>query len=204
MHLPLTHALRIAVLGLVSIAHAHTSPPSPNDLHCPKGSYPGFVHNSYTYAAPVHKFTDITRSFFDDAWYAGAAAPNNTGTDNVPGATRAGDFGGAFNETLTAYSLHPDAFSFTLHGAPWTYTAPAPQASNLKRPGPLHFAGYAETLRFESICDGRATYIDAITYLCADDKAAAYDLWYNLHLAVFPPLAARVGAKVLAGDCPGA
>ncbi|KAJ7022879.1 hypothetical protein C8F04DRAFT_1272072 [Mycena alexandri] len=90
---------------------------------------------------------------------SGATVINTTGTDNVPGTTRSGDFADRpYHETLIA------------------------------------FAGYLETLRFESICSSRTTYIDVITYICSAGKIAGYDLWYTLHQSVFPALVAQAGA----------
>ncbi|KAJ7117581.1 hypothetical protein C8R44DRAFT_791042 [Mycena epipterygia] len=188
--------LGAALLCWVSTAHARADPITTNDLHCPKGSYTGFVHNSYAYNAPLHKFTDITKSFFHEVWYANTHVSNTTGTDNVPGATRAGYFVGHFNETLTAYLLRPDELSYTYHGRPYTFAAPNRR--------PIYFPRYAETLRFMSICGGRATFIDVNTYLCSDDQIAAHDVWYSTHMTTFKGLAVKVGATVLAGDCPRA
>ncbi|KAJ7464583.1 hypothetical protein FB451DRAFT_1403253 [Mycena latifolia] len=124
----------------------------------------------------LKNFTDITGSFFATAWYGGVAVSKTTGTDNVPGATRGGTVGGGtVNETLTTYFVHPDALPYTYHGRPWTYSAPNQR--------PLHFAGYAETIRFESICGGKATYIDFISYL-----------WMTRRL---PDLAAKLGEIVI-------
>ena len=127
----------------------------------------------------------------------GAAASKTTGTDNVPGATRSGDIGGStYNETLTMYLAHPDILTYTIHGRPWTYAA-----ANF---GPVHFVEYAETMRFESICGGKATYIDLITYTCSDDQTLAYNAWYMFHMGTFEGLSVMLGATVLAGDCPSA
>jgi hypothetical protein len=121
---------------------------------------------------------------------------NTTGTDNVPGATRSGPLVGnnVFNETLTMYSAHPDALMYTYHGKAVTY--PAPNGS------PVYFHGYAETMRLDSICDGKGTYIDLITWVCADEQIAAYNIWYTAHASSFEGMAAGLGATVLAGDCP--
>ncbi|KAJ7631407.1 hypothetical protein DFH06DRAFT_703294 [Mycena polygramma] len=137
-----------------------------DDIHCPKGSKVGFFHNAYSYNAPLPKFTNITGSFFHIAWYGGSPATNTAGTDNVPGATRSGSWdGGSFNQTLTMYSMHSDALAYTYHGEPFNY---AP------RNGPhLYFARYIETIRFESICGGKATYIAVLAYLCSDDQVRA-------------------------------
>ncbi|KAJ7816091.1 hypothetical protein B0H14DRAFT_2845416 [Mycena olivaceomarginata] len=145
----------------------------------------------YTYNAPVDKFTNLTKSFFELKWYAGAIVSNTTGTDNVPGATRSGPLGGTavFNETLTMYSMHPDEFTFSFHGAPYVF-------------GGQHVTAYAETMRFEGICSGKATYIDVITYLCSNDSIAVYDATYTAHMVSFQGLATSVGATVMAGDCP--
>ncbi|KAJ7200419.1 hypothetical protein GGX14DRAFT_372219 [Mycena pura] len=197
MHCSLANTLAIAVLVFISAAGAHESSHhsyTSSDLRCPQGSHPGFVHNSYTYLAPLEKFTNITGSFFDIAWYGGCTAVIKIGTDNVPGATRGGPCdGGVFNETLTACIVHPDALEYTWRGKPSTYLLP-----NFP---PVHF-GYAETLRFESICGGKATYIDLITHWCTDDQSGAYNTWYTIHMETFQALAARIAAPVLAGDCP--
>ncbi|KAJ7698974.1 hypothetical protein B0H17DRAFT_1129519 [Mycena rosella] len=189
--------LGIALLSFIStasaVASAHDSSHSPvvhSDLHCPTGSSTSFVHNSYTYNAPVHKFTHIAGSFFNITWYGGAIVSSTTGTDKIPGATRSGNLGGTFDETLTAYDTRPDALIFTYHGQ---YTL------NQQPRNPMR---YTETTRFESICGGKATYIDIITYVCSDDQIAAYNVWYTLHMSAFQGLAATLGATVLAGDCP--
>ncbi|KAJ7181040.1 hypothetical protein C8R46DRAFT_1211325 [Mycena filopes] len=186
----------IALAAALVSAHGHPKDRG-NDLHCPEDFHVGFVHNSYTFNAPVPKFTDITKSFYDASWYGGAVVSNTTGTDNVPGATRAGDLNGYFFETLTAYSSGPSHLEYTLRGDPYTFTPPNSTAFPTVR-----FAGYVEALRIEGICSGRATYIDVITYICSADEVAGYDWWYTAHQGVFPGLAAKVGATVMAGDCP--
>ncbi|KAF7349929.1 hypothetical protein MVEN_01293600 [Mycena venus] len=184
-------------LGVSAATDAYPSSRYPvmrNDVQCPEG-YVSFVHNSYTYLAPLHKFKDITKSFFDIAWYSGTIVYNSTGTDNVPGATRAGFYsGGWFNETLTAYISHSDTLEYTFHGQEAAYIAPTGDKSL--------FFGYTETMRIESICDGQATYIDLITYMCSDNQTLGYSSWYNLHMVTFEVLAANVSALVMAGDCP--
>ncbi|KAJ7625591.1 hypothetical protein FB45DRAFT_1060263 [Roridomyces roridus] len=122
---------------------------SPSDIRCPKGSHNVFVHNSYTYIAPLREFTDLTGSFFNLTWYAGSTVSKTTGEDNVPGATRSGPaLGGRFDEELIAITAHPDdKFEYTYHGEPATFNG-------------VDYEGYVETLRFESICGGKATYID--------------------------------------------
>ncbi|KAJ6542356.1 hypothetical protein DFH09DRAFT_1089175 [Mycena vulgaris] len=182
-------------------AKTTTTPSAPtptDDLQCPKGYSPSFLYNTYTYNAPLNKFTDITQSFFHIQWYGGATVTKTTGTDNVPGATRAGVFGGAnYNETLTAYSAGADAMSYTIHGnLPLTL-------AQVNQPT-LHVASYAETKRFESICDGKATYIDFITYMCTDNQITGYSAFYNVHVTTLENLASTIGATVLAGDCEGA
>jgi hypothetical protein len=87
------------------------------------------------------------------------------------------------------YSMHPDEFSFSFHGAPYVF-------------GGQHVTAYAETMRFEGICSGKATYIDVITYLCSNDSIAVYDATYTAHMVSFQGLATSVGATVMAGDCP--
>ncbi|KAJ7742888.1 hypothetical protein B0H16DRAFT_1890187 [Mycena metata] len=194
MHYPSFFLKALSSLVLTASVHAqHTE--RGNDLHCPEGFDVGFVHDSYTFNAPVHKFTDPTKSFFDISWY-GITLTNTTGTDNVPGATRSGSLdGGYFHETLTAYSVHPSALEYTVRGDPYTYAPPNSTAA------PLAFAGYVETTRIESICSGRATYIDLISYICSADQVAGYDFAHKLHQGVFPALAEPVGATVMAGDC---
>ncbi|KAJ7870519.1 hypothetical protein B0H13DRAFT_2061679, partial [Mycena leptocephala] len=172
--------------------YLHAPDPSPypavrDDLRCPRGYSPSFLHNTYTYYG---------RSFFHIEWYGNITVTKTAGTDNVPGATRAGTFGGSpFNETLTMYLGRPDAMSYTIHGnLPLTIAQPKRR--------PLHVVSYAETKRFESICSGEATYIDLITYLCSDDQTAAYGLFYNVHMTTLQNLASTIGTTVLAGDCP--
>ncbi|KAJ6534605.1 hypothetical protein DFH09DRAFT_1325230 [Mycena vulgaris] len=141
----LIKALGIVVLGSISTAHAYDSSPYPavlNDTKYPKGSSTGFVHNSYTYNAPLAKFTNTTQSFFHVARYvssilrfltfappppadrhpgtqAGAPATKTIGADNIPGATLAVTLGGgAYNETLTAQFPYPGVLAYTVLGAP--------------------------------------------------------------------------------------
>ncbi|KAF8216927.1 hypothetical protein K438DRAFT_1798032, partial [Mycena galopus ATCC 62051] len=186
--------LGVALLALAFADRAQGSNDVSNDIPCPADSSAGFVHNSYTYIAPLYKFTNITESFFDLSWYGGTIVTNTTGTDNVPGATRSGPFAGVpYNETLTMYHKRSDALMYSYHGKSVTLSFPNQR--------PYRF-DYAETMRFESICDGSATYIDLITYLCSNDSTAAYDLWYTTHMSTFETLAAKLGAPVLAGDCP--
>ncbi|KAJ7875477.1 hypothetical protein B0H14DRAFT_3437032 [Mycena olivaceomarginata] len=62
----------LALLGLMVSHRAHGSnppQPAPNDIVCPNHYTPTFVHNSFTYLAPLHKFTNLTKSFFDISWY---------------------------------------------------------------------------------------------------------------------------------------
>ncbi|KAJ7828206.1 hypothetical protein B0H14DRAFT_2516637 [Mycena olivaceomarginata] len=194
----LSRVLAVALLGSLLPSRVHGSVHyTPNDIHCPEDLHVSFVHNSYSYYVDLVQFTNITDSFFDQSWYAGTLTSNTTGTDNVPGATRSGPFGGAtYNETLTMYSKHSDAFSLSYHGKAFTLTP-----SN----GPaLTFGPYTETIRFESICGGRATFIDVLTYTCSDNPIAIYDAWYTIHMSSFEGLAAKIGAPVLAGDCPRA
>ncbi|KAJ7210511.1 hypothetical protein GGX14DRAFT_697531 [Mycena pura] len=193
--------LGIAVLCLITAARAGSSSfPKNNDIRCPKGSFTSFVHNSYTYNAPVDAFTNLTKrsSTLDGTQCGGVAPTNTTGTDNVPGATRSGTLaGGAYHETLTAYQYRPGAvLEYSYHGDPYILAVPGQPT--------IDFAGYAETLRFESICGGTATYIDIITYSCSNHQTLAYSGWYTFHQSVFPGLAATVGAPIMAGDCPQA
>ncbi|KAJ7271209.1 hypothetical protein C8J57DRAFT_1468328 [Mycena rebaudengoi] len=193
MHLSST--LSLAFLSLVPSLHAlntSTHPVVSDDIECPSGYSPTFVHNTYTYNGALKEFTDIAGSFFHVQWYSSSVTNfNTTGTVNVPGATRAGLFGGTpFNETLTTYDTRPDALLFTIHGN-------LPLAL-----GAFNIVGSAETKRFQSICSGKATYIDVLTYLCSDDQTAAYDLFYNIHTTAFQNLAGIIGTTVLAGDCP--
>ncbi|KAJ7250509.1 hypothetical protein B0H12DRAFT_1234387 [Mycena haematopus] len=165
-------ALSVAFIGLGFANHVDGSPhPVTDDIHCPTDAYTSFIHNSYTYKAPLHKFTNITKSFFDISWYAGTIVTNTTGTDNVPGATRSGPYAGTtYNETLTAIdTTRPDALEFS---------DPAVR----------------EHLRW--------TYIDVITYLCSDNQLAVYTTWYMIHMSAFAALAAKLGAPIMAGDCP--
>ncbi|KAJ7112779.1 hypothetical protein C8R43DRAFT_903529 [Mycena crocata] len=200
MHLPyVIKGLGVAFIALITSTHGHSQPvDTRTDLHCGKGLYTGFIHASYTYNAPLHKFTNLTKSFFDNKWYAGAPADSTTGINNVPGATRAGENSGSrYNETLLVYVARPEELIITHRGSPWTYhTAQQP---------PLYFSGYVQTMRFESICEGKATYIDAIAYMCFKDPTVAYDIWATYHTVVIAEgLAVTAGATVLPGDCPRA
>ncbi|KAJ7656442.1 hypothetical protein DFH06DRAFT_1473657 [Mycena polygramma] len=93
------------------------------------------------------------------------------------------------------YSMHSDALAYTYHGEPFNY---AP------RNGPhLYFARYIETIRFESICGGKATYIAVLAYLCSDDQVRAYSFWDALpDQATFDRLGESLGGTIRAGDCP--
>ncbi|KAJ7312453.1 hypothetical protein DFH08DRAFT_1087633 [Mycena albidolilacea] len=149
---------------------------------------------SYTYNAPVHKFTEITKSWFDIQWYGGAVVSNTTGTDSVPGATRSGFYGETlFHETLTMYSLDPDALAYSLRGESRIYVPPDQPV--------VHIGRYTETMRIESICSGAATYINIRSYLCSNDSTQAYDLAYTLQTVAFQGIAARIHATVMGGDC---
>ncbi|KAJ7875481.1 hypothetical protein B0H14DRAFT_2715476 [Mycena olivaceomarginata] len=193
----------LALLGLMVSHRAHSlsnlPQPAPNDIVCPNHYTPTFVHNSFTYLAPLHKFTNLTKSFFDISWYLGIVVTNHTGTDNVPGATRSGPYGGiTYNETLTAYYTRPDAQIFSYHGLGGAFA----QMPSSKGP-PVTLSGYTETMRFLSICGGQATYIDVLTYECSlNNQIGAYDSWYNVHTLAFPQMAASLGVSVMAGDCP--
>ncbi|KAJ7742886.1 hypothetical protein B0H16DRAFT_1693711 [Mycena metata] len=192
-------------IGLVLLAlvcsinadnHSHYLGPA-NDIHCPGDARISFVHNSYTYNAPVQKFTNITKSFFDIGWYGGVPATITTGTDNVPGATRFAPLpnDSSYNETLTMYSLDENGLSYTYHGLGFAYALPGYKIA--------YVGAYTETMRFESICAGRAIYIDLISYLCSNDSVAAYNIFRLEYEITFSTLAAEVGATVMAGDCPG-
>ncbi|KAK7012810.1 hypothetical protein R3P38DRAFT_1556832 [Favolaschia claudopus] len=190
----------LSVLVAYIARGAELEPYVPHDLSCPPGSVSGFVQNNFAYVAPLRNFTNITHSFFDIVWYFGSVVTNTTGRDNVPGATRFGHgAGGTFNETLIMYFNNPDAYVFALHGQPATFPmSHSPQATKLD--------GYVETMRFLSICGGKATYIDVITYYCHDSdeqqQIAAYDLLYTAHTLTFEKMAAGLGAPVFAGVCP--
>ncbi|KAJ7625592.1 hypothetical protein FB45DRAFT_1060264 [Roridomyces roridus] len=179
----------LATCLFLNLVHGHEVY-SPSDIRCPKGSLNIFVHNSYTYLAPLDEFTDVTGSFFNLTWYANTPVNETTGEDNVPGATRSGPWlGGIFHEVLTAITAHPDdKFEYTYQGEPATFNG-------------VDFEGYVETLRFESICGGKATYIDVLTYACSRQQIVAYSDWYGLHDSAFPSLAASVGARIFNGDC---
>ncbi|KAJ6456105.1 hypothetical protein C8R45DRAFT_1187003 [Mycena sanguinolenta] len=189
-------ALSLAFVGLIFANGVHGSKhPISNDIECPANSYVSFVHNSYTYNAPLHKFTDITKSFFNASWYGDSVVTSHNGTDNVPGATRSGVFAGAiFSDMLNAIDKRSDAFIFSYQGKGFTFT-PAGYPV-------LTMHSYSETIRFESICGGKATYIDVITYICSDNQPLAYTVWSTLHTSTFDGLAATLGATILAGDCP--
>ncbi|KAF7370290.1 hypothetical protein MSAN_00660300 [Mycena sanguinolenta] len=192
-------ALVIAFIGLTSANSIQGSNhPISNDIVCPTNSRVSFVHNSYTYNAPLQKFTDITGSFFNISWYDGTVVTSTIGTDNVPGATRSGTFaGGVFNETLTAMDKRSDALIFSYHGNNYTFTPGPGYPSSL-----VTLDSYTETIRFESICGGKATYIDVLTYVCSDNQPLAYSLWSMIHTSTFDGLAMSFGATILAGDCP--
>jgi hypothetical protein len=80
----LAATLGLAILCLTPVGRANSSSfPKNNDIHCPEGSYTSFVHNSYTYNAPSHEFTNITKSFFDFAWYTVRAHPHSNTPSNT-------------------------------------------------------------------------------------------------------------------------
>ncbi|KAJ7786768.1 hypothetical protein B0H14DRAFT_3163656 [Mycena olivaceomarginata] len=194
----LSKALGITLLALIFGNHAHGSeltPYVPNDLVCPSNSYASFTHNNYAYIAPLRKFTNLTKSFFDLSWYGSTVITNTTGTDNLPGAARSGPFGGAtYNETLSFYRKRSDLLTWSYLGKGLTLTLPGHPT--------LTSYGYNEMFRFQSICGGHATYIDVLTFSCSDNQIANYDIWYTFHNSVFQEMAANLGAPVLAGDCP--
>ncbi|KAJ7333325.1 hypothetical protein DFH08DRAFT_785680, partial [Mycena albidolilacea] len=190
-------SLHVALLGLTFATPVHGSMDYvPNDIHCPKNSHAGFVHNTYTYIAPLHDFTNLVGSFFNISWYDGIVVTNTTGADNVPGASRSGPFNGVtYNETLTMFTERSDAVTFSFIGKGFSYTR-SPKGPTVT------LDGYTESMRFESICGGKATYIDVLTRVCSDNQIEAYDLWYTLHMTTFQGMAVNLGAPVLAGDCP--
>ncbi|KAJ7444482.1 hypothetical protein FB451DRAFT_1149225 [Mycena latifolia] len=192
----LTQTLGAALLGLISIANAQSRSVDPiinDDVECPAGSEITFLHDHYTYNAPMKAFTDQVGSFFE---IGGVASDITTGKDNTPGSSRSGVyFGGRFNETLTMILERPDSFSYTYHGVEFPVAIPG-------RPV-VTFYNYAETLRVHSICQGRATYIDLVTSLCTDNPEHAYDLLHTyLHDLTFHAVAEKAGAAVMYGDCP--
>ncbi|CAK5283342.1 unnamed protein product [Mycena citricolor] len=190
MHLHTTSAAALALLPIALVAGADTL----RDKHCAPPLKSSFTHNTYTYTVPLPQITQITKDFFDIEWYGGVVVSTHTGRNGVPGATRSGNFtGGSFHETLTEYTLRPDAFAYAYSGVPYTFAPPHAQ--------PVHFGVYAETLRFESVCGGRATYIDFQTWSCVDDRPAGYNFWYTLHQTAAEGLAQTLKANVLAGDC---
>ncbi|KAJ7481551.1 hypothetical protein FB451DRAFT_1394200 [Mycena latifolia] len=190
-----------AALGLLATAAAQslsTDPIVNDDVECPAGSQITFLHDAYTYNAPMKAFTDQVGSFFEIVWTGGVATDIATGPDNTPGSSRSGVyFGGRFNETLTMIVDRPDSFSYTYHGVEFPVAIPG-------RPKVI-FYNYAETLRVHSICQGRATYIDLVTSLCTDNPEHAYDLLHTyLHDLTFHAVAEKAGATVMYGDCPKA
>ncbi|KAK6983966.1 hypothetical protein R3P38DRAFT_2744756, partial [Favolaschia claudopus] len=186
----------IPVFVLVNATGGY-SPYISSDIHCDKNAHTSFILNTYKYYAPLHKFTNLTKSFFDESWYEGTIVSNTTGIDNVPGATRAGDVGGIhFNETLTMYTSHADALAYAYHGKGFTASG---QGVNFGSSVKLY--SYTEAFRFESICGGQATLIDARAYACSNNPIAAYDSWTVLHDLTFTALAGRVKAPVFTGDC---
>jgi hypothetical protein len=68
----------------------------------------------------------------------------------------------------------------------------------------MHWDAYTETMRFESICGGQATYVDFLSYICSADQIATYTGWSELHVVSMQAIAGAIGAPILAGDCPGA
>jgi hypothetical protein len=92
------------------------------------------------------------------------------------------------------YSRHKDSQVFAYHGSATTFKLPN---------GPLlRFRNYAETMSIWSICDGRATYIEFLTWLCTDSHVLAYAVLNAAHTAAVEGMAAKFGAMVLPGDCP--
>ncbi|KAJ7250353.1 hypothetical protein C8J57DRAFT_1667967 [Mycena rebaudengoi] len=192
-----TPSKKALTASLFCLVFAATSNATTSDIPCPKGSQHSFVQNSYLYDAPLHKFTEITGSFFNESWYAGTVITNTTGKDNVPGATRLVVWGGiVFTETLVMHSASPDGLISTMYSVPLTHPPTGKHKSKIM------FANYGETQRYQSICGGRATYIDVLTYMCSDNPRAAYDLWYRVHQTTFDTLSARFGVNVFMGNCP--
>nr|GAT56994.1 predicted protein [Mycena chlorophos] len=169
------------------------------DVECPHADQRSFLHNSFAYNAPLQVFTNVVGSFFNDSWYADSVINETKGKDNVPGAMRSGpsdpEGTAIYNETLLEYIYHPDSMlQYSFSGAATSFAAgPSVKAT--------HFHGYAEMMRLQSVCGGKATYIDLITWLCSDDQAAAYDIWNSAHLVSFSGIAGSVGATVMPGDC---
>ncbi|CAK5267242.1 unnamed protein product [Mycena citricolor] len=172
---------------------------------CSAGLSAGFVHNEFAYVAPLSRFTDLAGSFFHGEWFGGndTTFTHTSGTDNVPGATRSGVFASDdphlryaanFTETLTHYAFRPGSF---LH---MSFRAVVSIGS--LDAGTLHQDTYSETVRFESVCAGHATYITFLARTCAQSQSGAYDFAYGTHLAAALGLKATVGAAIMSGDCP--
>ncbi|KAJ7194487.1 hypothetical protein B0H12DRAFT_1065102 [Mycena haematopus] len=192
----LSRALGVAFFGLIVSNRANGSKDYiPNDVHCPEPYSITFLHNSYAYIAPLDKFKKIVGSFYDASWYGGDAVNVTTGTENVPGSTRSGPVAGTiYKETLTRWTEESDSLIFSFTGDPFKIIHPNRPAAT--------FHAYAETTRFQSICDGTATYIDSITHICTNNPIVVYNAWYILHRNSFTGMADRIGARVLPGDCP--
>ncbi|KAF7308290.1 hypothetical protein HMN09_00677000 [Mycena chlorophos] len=167
-------------------------------VECPHADQRSFLHNTFAYNAPLHVFTNVVGSFFNDSWYADSVISETKGKDNVPGSMRLGPSGtkgtAIYNETLLEYIYHPNSmlqYSFS-GAATWFAASPSAKAT--------YFHGYTETMRLQSVCGGKATYIDLITWLCSDDQVAC-DIWNAAHLVSFSGIAGSVGATVMPGDC---
>jgi hypothetical protein len=78
---PIIETISLALLWLtptptpdLELPYLHGQDPSPypvvrDDLRCPRGYSPSFLHNTYTYYGPLKEFTDITGSFYRVQWY---------------------------------------------------------------------------------------------------------------------------------------
>ncbi|KAJ7458868.1 hypothetical protein FB451DRAFT_1272720 [Mycena latifolia] len=194
----LAQTLGFALFALLPAGHAQSTSLDPiiiDDITCPTDAKITFIHNSYTYNAPMKNFTDVMGSFYGIKWTGGVLPNNTTGQDNVVGASRSSNyFGGVFNETLTMILERPDAYSYTYHGVPFPVAFPNQPV--------VQFYNYAETLRVLSICSGKATYIDFVTYLCTDNPIHAYNLLETeLHQAAVQAVAQTANATIMPGDC---
>lgn len=180
-----------AILAPLCSAKPINIPPENFDPKCGEGMHPGFQMNTFQYNVPAQKFFDKTGSFFHSEWYTGPLL-NSTGEDNTTGAIRTGNFNGDnFRERLVGYSSSPDRLMhrFILDNGPIVFDT-------------VMYESYTEEMVVASICEGTATWLSFTDVYCADNAAAAYNIYERARRILIDKLADDLGAMMFGGSCP--
>jgi len=165
------------------------------DVQCASGYSPGFQQSSFQYDIPVAAFINATGSFFHSEWYSGPLNSTN-GTDNTPGATRSGNFGGTpFTERLVGYTRSPNRLliQYVLNSGPVTFPT---------TPKPVDASSYFEEYTVSSICAGTGTYVTLTASYCTKTLTGSYNLYVTFRREVMATLANTLGAQLFDGSCP--